>query len=34
MENYIKIIGNLSPCNFMNSLANKIIENFDDNEKN
>ena len=33
MENYIKINGNLRPCNFMNSLANKIIKNFEDNVK-
>ena len=33
MENYIKINGNLRPCNFMNSLANKIKNNFEDNVK-
>ena len=33
MENYIKINGNLRPCKFMNSLANNIIKNFEDNVK-
>jgi hypothetical protein len=30
MDNYIKIKGNLSPANFMNSLANKINEDLGD----
>lgn len=30
MNNFIKINGNLRPCNFMNSLANKIVKNFGD----
>jgi len=33
MDNYIKINGNLRPCEFMNSLANKIVKNFEDNVK-
>jgi len=33
MNNYIKINGNLSPCEFMNSLANNIAKNFEDNVK-
>ena len=33
MENYIKINGNLRPCEFMNSLANKIVKNFENNVK-
>ena len=33
MNNYIKIIGNLRPCHFMNSLANKIAKNFENNAK-
>jgi serine/threonine protein kinase len=33
MNNYIKINGNLRPCHFMNSLANKIVKNFEDNVK-
>ena len=33
MHNYIKINGNLSPCEFMNSLANNIAKNFEDNVK-
>ena len=33
MDNYIKINGNLRPCEFMNSLANKIVNNFEDNVK-
>ena len=31
MKNYIKIDGNLSPANFMNSLANKVCQKFKDN---
>ena len=31
MNNYIKINGYLRPCEFMNSLANKIVKNFEDN---
>jgi len=33
MDNYIKINGNLRPCEFMNSLANEIVKNFEDNVK-
>ena len=33
MDNYIKINGNLRPCYFMNSLANKIKKNFENNAK-
>ena len=33
MENYIKINGNLRPCEFMNSLANKIVKSFEHNVK-
>ena len=30
MNNFIKINGNLRPCVFMNSLANKIVKKFED----
>jgi len=33
MNNYIKINGNLRPSEFMNSLANKIVEKFEGNAK-
>ncbi len=33
MDNFIKINGNLRPCEFMNSLANEIVKNFEDNVK-
>ena len=33
MDNYIKINGNLRPCEFMNSLANEIVKNYEGNVK-
>ncbi len=33
MKNYMKINGNLKPVEFMNALANQIVNNFEDNAK-